>query len=56
MTDTKKVYDPEGFLSAGFLSERQLSRRCHDDIKEGDVTPISLQYQNVHWEITANRL
>ena len=24
-------------------------QQCHSDI-EGDVTPISLQYQNVHWE------
>ena len=26
-------------------------QQCHDDI-EGDVTPTSLQYQNVHWDVT----
>ena len=83
MADIVEVYDPGGFFSAGFLSQRPLSRRCHDHIKvwlvqsqdldvrlilqidivivsflihrqchtdiEGDVTAISLQYQNVHW-------
>ena len=86
MADTEEVYDAGGFLFAVFLSKRQLSRRCHDDIKvsfvqyqdldvrlisqidivmcffynisaihtdiEDDVTPISSQYQNVHWERT----
>ena len=26
-------------------------QQCHADI-EGDVTPTSLQYQNVHWDIS----
>ena len=33
MADTEEVYGPGAFLSAGFLSERPLSRRCHDNIR-----------------------
>ena len=25
-------------------------QQCHTDI-EGDVTPLSLQYQNIHWDV-----
>ena len=31
-----------------------ICQQCHGDI-DGDVTPISLQYQNVHWGVVARR-
>ena len=33
MADTGEVYNPGGLISAEFLSQRPLSRRCHDGIK-----------------------
>ena len=42
MADTEEVYDPGGFLSAGFFSARPLLRQCHDDIKVGFVQSLDL--------------